>query len=202
MTALKLRRSRDRRTRELASWQAAAIGLLVLSVAVNVGMMARITSLEQDLEAEASLRQTDTAIYEQKIEQTERRLDRAIQERATLSALWAEDLDAREMQARAYEAVGKYRYIGECTITAYCPCEECCGRWADGLTATGLTAGPGIVSVDPEVIPLGSTVIIDGQRYLAADTGVEGLHVGVCMAEHEDTVEAGVGTADVWVVRP
>ena len=29
---------------------------------------------------------------------------------------------------------------------------------------------PGVVAVDPEVIPLGSTVIIDGQAYLAADS--------------------------------
>ncbi len=72
-------------------------------------------------------------------------------------------------------------------------------RWADGLTATGLPAGPGVVAVDPEIIPLGSTVIIDGQRYLAADTGVTGKHVDICMTEHEDTVEAGVRTADVWV---
>ena len=92
-----------------------------------------------------------------------------------------------------------YQYVGECTITAYCPCAGCCGRWADGLTATGLPAGPGVVAVDPEIIPLGSTVIIDGQRYLAADTGVTGKHVDICMTEHEDTVEAGVRTADVWV---
>ena len=56
--------------------------------------------------------------------------------------------------------------------------------------------------MDPEIIPLGSTVIIDGQRYLAADTGVKGKHVDVCMMEHAATVEAGVRTADVWVIAP
>ena len=95
------------------------------------------------------------------------------------------------------------RYIGECTITAYCPCAECCGRWADGLTASGLPAGPEIVAVDPDVIPLGSTVIIDGQKYLAADTGsgVTGNHIDICLASHEETVEHGVRTAEVWVIH-
>lgn len=45
----------------------------------------------------------------------------------------------------------------------------------------------------------GSTVIIDGQRYLAADTGVSGLAVDVCMEDHAATVEAGVQRLEVWV---
>ena len=110
------------------------------------------------------------------------------------------DKQARAEQAAAYEAVGAYRYVGECTVTYYCPCEKCCGQWADGLTATGLPAGPGIVAVDPEVIPLGSTVIIDGQRYLAADTGVRGKHVDICLEDHAATVDAGAGAAEVWIV--
>ena len=107
---------------------------------------------------------------------------------------------AREEQAAAYEALGDWEYLGEFTITAYCPCEDCCGRWADGVTASGLPAGPGIVAVDRSVIPLGSTVVIDGQRYLAADTGVTGNRVDICMTSHEDTVAHGVRTAEVWVV--
>ena len=103
-------------------------------------------------------------------------------------------------QAAAYEALGDWEYLGEFTITAYCPCEDCCGRWADGVTASGLPAGPGIVAVDRSVIPLGSTVVINGQRYLAADTGVTGNRVDICMTSHEDTVAHGVRTAEVWVV--
>ena len=99
----------------------------------------------------------------------------------------------------AFEAADAYRYIGECTVTSYCPCEECCGQWADGLTATGIPAVPGVAAVDPEVIPLGSVVIIGGQRYLAADTGVTGLWVDVCAAEHQEAEEFGVRTMAVWV---
>ena len=110
------------------------------------------------------------------------------------------DKQARVELAAAYEMIGEYRYIGECTITAYCPCEECCGRWADGLTATGLPAGPGIVAVDESVIPLGSTVIIDGQKYLAADTGVTGHKIDIAMSDHQSALDCGVKKSDVWII--
>ncbi len=97
------------------------------------------------------------------------------------------------------------RYIGECQVTYYCcePYAHICGA-GDGLTATGLPAQPGIVAVDPSVIPLGSTVIIDGQKYLAADTGeaVQGKHVDIVVPTHAEALELGVGSAQVWVVGP
>lgn len=173
----------------------ALVGLLVLTVAVNMGMMARVTSLQQ-------AREIDAARYRAKIESAEHTRDLAVEQLGEMVLQTEVDKQARAELSAAYEMVGAYRYVGECTITAYCPCAECCGRWADGLTATGLPAGPGIVAVDPEVIPLGSTVIIDGQRYLAADTGVEGLHVDVCMTEHEDTEAFGVQRLEVWVEEP
>lgn len=193
MTALTLRQQKAVLRRETASWQAAAVGLLALSVAVNMGMMARIASLEQ-------ARDADEERYLAQIKSVEHDRDQAAERLDAILHQAEADKQARAEQAAAYEMAGAYRYVGECTVTAYCPCEECCGRWSDGMTATGLPAGPGIVAVDPEVIPLGSTVIIDGQRYLAADTGVTGRHVDICMANHAATVEAGVRSAEVWIV--
>ena len=168
--------------------QWAALGLLVLSVMWNLVQEARIEQLE------ASLRETEA-----QLEQAELSRDRSMEKLSALSLQAEEDTQARAAQAAAYEALEAYRYVGECTITAYCPCEACCGQWADGLTATGLPAKPGIVAVDPDVIPLGSTVMIDGQRYLAADTGVTGLHVDVCAAAHQEAEASGVRTAAVWI---
>ena len=194
MTELTLWKARERLTRELVGWQAGAIGLLVLAVAGNMALAARIGSLEQDREA-------DAARYRAQIERVEQTRDRAVEQLGALVLQSEAEQQAREAQAMAYEALEGYRYIGECVVTYYCPCEQCCGKWADGLTATGLPAAPGIVAVDPEVIPLGSTVIIDGQKYLAADTGVTGKHVDVCLADHAATVEAGVGNAEVWIIE-
>lgn len=92
--------------------------------------------------------------------------------------------------------------LGEFRITYYC-CEaypHICGT-GDGLTATGVLAGPGICAVDPEVIELGSTVIIDGQEYLAADVGgaVKGKHIDICVDTHAEALELGVTTAEVFV---
>ena len=195
MTFMDVRHQKNQLRYEKYVWQLGAFGLLALAVTVNMGMMSRIAGLEKAREADADR-------YQAQIERAERSRDLAVRELGAASLRQAKEQAARAEQAAAYEAVVAYRYVGECTVTYYCPCEKCCGKWADGLTATGLPAGPGIVAVDPEVIPLGSTVIIDGQRYLAADTGVTGNHVDICMMEHAATVEAGVRTADVWVIAP
>ena len=175
--------------RENFQWQRAALGLMILSTIVNLIQCAAIWTAnlaaaewEQRYYTAASLERDAVQAYGELLGQVEA-------ERA-----------AREAQTAAYESLSGYQYIGECTITAYCPCEECCGQWADGLTATGIPAVPGIVAVDPEVIPIGYTVVIDGQQYLAADTGVTGIHVDIAVLTHEEAVECGIRTADVWIV--
>lgn len=195
MTDITIRQQKRALRCETAAWQKGAIGLLALSVVVNTAQYARIAALEVS-------RREDAVRHQVQLESAERMRDMAVEQLGAVVLQTEADRQARAEQAAAYEAIGAYQYIGECTITAYCPCEECCGRWADGVTATGLPAGPGVVAVDPQVIPLGSTVIIDGQRYLAADTGVTGKHVDVCLPDHEDTVAHGVRIAKVWVAEP
>lgn len=83
-----------------------------------------------------------------------------------------------------------------CNITGYC---ACCTPYShmnqrDGkvLTASGLWVNIGeAVAVDPDVIPLGSTVTLGGKEYIAADTGVYGYTVDVLMS-HEEAHRAGV----------
>ena len=88
-----------------------------------------------------------------------------------------------------------------CDITGYC---ACCTPYAhmnqkDGkvLTASGRWVRIGeAVAVDPDIIPLGSTVTLGGKTYIAADTGVYGYTVDVLMS-HEDAAHAGVVKAMV-----
>lgn len=179
--------------RDLASWQRAAVGLVALSTAINVAQY--IAILNRD-EAIADL---ETRYHAARAIEAD-----AVAAYGELAARVDADREARQAQAEAYEAIGAYQYIGECTVTHYC-CElyaHVCGD-GDGLTATGIPVAPGIVAVDPEVIPLGSTVIIDGQAYLAADTGgaVKGNHVDIAVATHQEAEDLGVTTADVWVVE-
>ncbi len=92
--------------------------------------------------------------------------------------------------------------LGEFTVTYYC-CEaypHICGT-GDGLTATGVPVEPGICAVDPEVIPLGSTVIVNGTSYLAADVGgaIKGQRIDIAVATHAEALELGVATAEVFL---
>lgn len=180
---------------EVCSWQRAAAGLLVLSVTVNAALYGLLGREEARHAQEVDGIRTELHLAEQV-------RDQAVRELGAMAIDIAAERQARAEQAAAYEAVGAWEYIGECTVTAYCPCVECCGRWADGYTASGLPAGPGIVAVDESIIPLGSTVIIDGQRYLAADTGVTGNHIDICVTGHALAEDFGVRSEEVWVVTP
>ena len=94
------------------------------------------------------------------------------------------------------------------TVTHYDCCVKCCGN-ADGITASGRTATPYVtVAVDPDVIPLGSDVLVDygdGELhyYRADDTGsaVKGLHIDLCVSDHAEALELGCTTATVYVVE-
>ena len=189
-----VRESRRPLRHETAAWQTAGIGMFILAVLSNTALAGLLRVEREQWRQEAVQMQTQ-------LQHAEEVRDHAVQELGVLAARVSREQQAREEQAAAYEALGDWEYLGEFTVTAYCPCEDCCGRWADGVTASGLPAGPGIVAVDRSVIPLGSTVVIDGQRYLAADTGVTGNRVDICMTSHQDTVEHGVRTAEVWAVR-
>lgn len=101
------------------------------------------------------------------------------------------DVDATEPEP---ESLGTFQ------LTAYCACEICCGDWADGVTYTGTQATAGrTVAVDPDVIPLGASVYINGQEYVAEDIGgaIQGNRVDVYFDDHADALEFGVQYAEV-----
>ena len=82
------------------------------------------------------------------------------------------------------------------TAYAYCACEKCCGKWAEyGLTASGTVPQQGrTVAVDPDVIPLGSELWIDGEGpFIAEDTGsgINGSTIDVYHQSHAAALEWG-----------
>lgn len=102
--------------------------------------------------------------------------------------------------------------MGTFKLTAYCPCEECCKEWADkrpvddfgnelviGAAGTLLEEGKNI-AVNPDVIPHGTIVIINGQEYIAADSGVIGNEIDIYMEDHDRALEFGVKYAEVYIV--
>ena len=89
----------------------------------------------------------------------------------------------------------------EVCLTAYCACTYCCGEWADGITATGVKAQANhTIAVDPDVIPLGSWVLIGEDWYRAEDTGAFcGNIVDIYFDDHEEAKAFGRRTAVVYV---
>lgn len=56
--------------------------------------------------------------------------------------------------------------------TAYDPGPKSCGKYANGITCTGMKAGYGVVAIDPAVIPFGTKLYIEGYGYaVAGDRG-------------------------------
>ena len=103
--------------------------------------------------------------------------------------------------------------LGEFAIVAYCSCEKCCGKWAlnrpldeNGeeivYTASGERAVEGVtVAVDPDIIPLGTEIYIDGLGwYVAHDTGTfKGKVIDVYHNDHEAACEFGRKDATVAI---
>lgn len=83
-------------------------------------------------------------------------------------------------------------------ITAYgADCKGCTGR-----TYTGTEPQIGrTIAVDPDVIPLGSTVLIDGQEYIAEDTGgaIRGNIIDMFVGTEAESEVFGVRYAEVKV---
>jgi 3D (Asp-Asp-Asp) domain-containing protein len=98
-------------------------------------------------------------------------------------------------------------FLGEFTLTAYCPGRCCCGKWASGYTATGTLATEGrTIAVDPKVIPYGTHVLLiwpDGTQhsYISEDCGggVNGNHIDVFFNDHQAARVFGVQSAMVYL---
>ena len=93
-------------------------------------------------------------------------------------------------------------YLGEFVTTAYCDCEKCCGK-TDGITATGTKATAGrTIAVDPDVIPYGTEIAINGHSYIAEDCGgaIKGNHIDIFMNDHNTALRYGRRTVDVFLV--
>lgn len=96
----------------------------------------------------------------------------------------------------------QYKYLGNFKISHYC-CEKykhICGT-GTGKTATGLDVQPGMISVDPRIIPLGSIILINGVEYVAEDTGgmIKGKKIDMAVLTHQEAINLGVYYADIYI---
>lgn len=101
-----------------------------------------------------------------------------------------------------YKGQPALRSLGVFKTTGYCPCDSCSGGWGR-LTSTGAVATAGhTIAVDPNVIPYGTKVMINGVVYTAEDRGggVKGNHIDIFYNTHGETRAQGTQYAEVFVL--
>ena len=117
-----------------------------------------------------------------------------------------EEVEAAENELIEAALLARSHKLEDVTITFYC-CElypHICGT-GNGITASGRRVTPYVsCAVDPDVIPLGSTIMIEynGEMvYLRADdtgSSIQGNRLDIAVLGHQEALELGIKTADIW----
>lgn len=100
--------------------------------------------------------------------------------------------EEKEQEAKRQEEAEK-GWTHEFHVTAYCGCYSCSEGYGT-QTSTGVTAEAGrTIAVDPDVVPYGSKVQINGHTYVAEDCGgaINGYDIDIYMDEHSSTDRFG-----------
>lgn len=90
-------------------------------------------------------------------------------------------------------------------ITFYCACPKCCGKWADGITASGYKADDGVVACN--ILPLWTIVHIEDFGYrVVMDRGAKKYfdgkkHIDIYISNHDKAKQLGVMWKKVKVIR-
>lgn len=109
------------------------------------------------------------------------------------------EAEAEEPIEAELEAVKVDEYL----VTAYCPCVSCSGQYGNS-TATGTVATEGrTIAADPNVIPYGTEVIIEGMEgtYVVEDCGglIKGKRLDLYYESHEAAKAWGAQTKEVKI---
>lgn len=91
--------------------------------------------------------------------------------------------------------------LGKWKITAYCNCEECCGKWAYGFTSSGTMPEEGR-TVACNSLPAGTDIIIGSHRYTVEDTGyLLEEQIDIYFENHNVTDAFGVKYKKVYLIK-
>ena len=100
-----------------------------------------------------------------------------------------------------------FKKVVEATATAYASGSKDNDQWAD-KTYSGTKIRPGVIAVDPSVIPLGSQVYLEypdghGAYAIAEDTGgaIKGNRIDVVKSTEHEASDFGVQKVKVYVVK-
>ena len=157
---------------------------------------------------EASRQAAEAAAAQAAAEEASRQAAaQAAAEEASRQAAAEEAARQAAAQAAAQQAAQQQQHLGKFRITHYCSCPICCGQWSTGsstvIGASGMVLTPGqSIAVNPAQIPYGSKVMINGQIYIAADTGVGSNCIDIYTGTNHAVASAGgMYYADVYLVK-
>lgn len=136
--------------------------------------------------------------------------------RGAVRTTWGPDVYEREegvLEASDGTLI-EYDGVMQFEATAYCACYDCCGKYPGnkwyGITATGTKAKVGTIAVDPNIIPLGTKVYVEGlygaKNYgyaIAEDTGgaIKGKIIDLYFNTHRETINWGRQQVKVYILK-
>ena len=94
-------------------------------------------------------------------------------------------------------------------VTAYCPCQKCCGENAQGITASGHDVSYNnsrFVAADTDQLPFGTKLIIPGYNAAPVEVidrggAIKGNKLDLFYPTHEEALQWGRQWVDVVVVE-
>jgi 3D (Asp-Asp-Asp) domain-containing protein len=109
-------------------------------------------------------------------------------------------------RVKLYRMPKRYKVARKMTLegTAYYPGPEDTGKYAGGITASGMKAGYGVVAVDPKLIRMKTPLYIEGYGFAwAADVGgaIKGRHIDLCYDTYEEAVRFGRKDVQVYILK-
>ena len=89
--------------------------------------------------------------------------------------------------------------------THYCACAKCCGKNADGITASGKPVAEGMVAMSSHY-PFGTQLVINGTLYTVEDRGGSGIEndisrVDIFVLDHQEALRLGRFWAEATFYR-
>ena len=94
-----------------------------------------------------------------------------------------------------------FEYLGDWTISFYCPCESCCGVWAYGATASGVMPQSWHTAATSG-LDFGTVLYVDGLGYFTVeDRGTDYGWLDVFVSDHGEALANGLQCRAVYRVR-
>lgn len=96
--------------------------------------------------------------------------------------------------------------LGVYIISAYCPCEICCGIKSTenyGRTSSGEIAVEGVtIATDNNIIPIGFQVLINEKKYISQDKGgsIRGNRIDIFFNNHQDALNYGIKKVEIFLI--